>query len=129
MRVGPRIATLVFGEVAKRPRTSAPTVVSKRTLRAASLYWSSGIQLSNRSVNVDEIGACGVDNKAEHSVNGINGNEVQQRLATYHEPYHLELARILSQAKQQHGARLPAELPLHVRGRRANARRSRQTTR
>jgi hypothetical protein len=35
---------------------------------AASLYWSSGIRLSNRSVNVDEIGACGVDNKAEHSV-------------------------------------------------------------
>jgi N-formylglutamate deformylase len=29
--------------------------------------------------------------------------EVQQRLATYHEPYHLELARILSQLKQQHG--------------------------
>jgi N-formylglutamate amidohydrolase len=30
-------------------------------------------------------------------------DEVQQRLATYHEPYHAELARMLSQMKQQHG--------------------------
>ena len=30
-------------------------------------------------------------------------DEVQQRLAIYHEPYHAELARMLSQMKQQHG--------------------------
>ena len=30
-------------------------------------------------------------------------DEVQHRLATYHEPYHVELARILGQMKQQHG--------------------------
>ena len=29
--------------------------------------------------------------------------EVQQRLAIYHEPYHAELARMLGQMKQQHG--------------------------
>jgi N-formylglutamate deformylase len=30
-------------------------------------------------------------------------DEVQERLAIYHEPYHAELARMLSQMKQQHG--------------------------
>jgi N-formylglutamate amidohydrolase len=30
-------------------------------------------------------------------------DEVQQRLAIYHEPYHAELARMLSQMQQQHG--------------------------
>ena len=49
--------------------------------------------------------------------------ELQERLATYHEPYHQELARILAGMRARVGQGDPAELPLHVGDRRADSRR------
>ena len=54
--------------------------------------------------------------------------EVQQRLAIYHEPYHVELGRDPAGYAPTASRGVPVELPLHVGGRRTDARRSRASS-